>query len=126
SKPPQRIAHLGKKQLGLVSQAEQRLGATHALARTYYFHHLVRFHSVRAGIAGVAPERAVSAIVAAEIRQGKKHLARIGNDSRLESGPGKLCRREEGRQHAVVRSQKAAGRFARDRVLARRGELSSG
>jgi len=39
---------------------------------------------VRAGLTGVAAEYAISAIVAAEVRQGDKDLARIGDHAGLE------------------------------------------
>src|SRR5208282_2110460 len=85
SEAPQRIAHLGEKQLRLVSQTEQRFGTPHALSSAHYLHHLVWRHGVRTGLSWIAPECAVAAVVAAKIRQGKKHLARIGDDSGLES-----------------------------------------
>jgi len=40
---------------------------------------------VRPGVARIPAERAVSAIVAAEIRQGEEHLARVGDYARLEA-----------------------------------------
>ncbi len=116
SPPAQGIAHLGKEQLGLVAQAEQRLCASRTLTRAHYVHYLVGRHVVRSGLAGIAPERAVAAVVATQIRQGKKHFTGIGDDSRFESRTCTLCRREQGRQHVVVGSQQPAGRFTRDRL----------
>src|ERR1019366_8516137 len=84
-----------------------------------------RCHGMRAGIAGMAPECAIAAVVATKIRQGKKYLAGIGDDSRFESRAGKLCRREQGRQHVVVRSQQPTSRFTRDRLRAGVSQLSS-
>src|ERR1700688_287010 len=97
SEAPQGIAHRGEKQFRLVTQAEQRLGTSHALSRAYYFHPLVRRHGVRPGLTGIAPEWAVAAVVAAKIRQGKKHLAGIGDDCRFESRAGRWRRREQRR-----------------------------
>ena len=125
SEAPQRIAHLGKKQLRLVSQAEQRLGTSHALSGAHYFHHLVGRHGVRAGFAGIAAEGAVAAVVAAKIRQGKKYLAGISDDSRPESRAGELCRREQRRQHGIVCSQQMASCFTRDRLRAGVRQLGS-
>ena len=96
SEAPQRFAHLGKKQFRLVSQAEQRLGASHAFARAHHLHDLIRRHGVRAGLAGIAAEGAVAAVVAAKICQRKKDLARIGDDSGLESRAGRSRRSKQG------------------------------
>jgi hypothetical protein len=109
---------MGKKQFRLVAQAEQRLGTSHALSRAHHFHHLVRRHGVRTGLAGIAPESAVAAVVAAKIGQRKKHFAGVGDHSGLESRAGKLRRPEQRGQHVVVRSQQMTSCFTRDRMRA--------
>jgi hypothetical protein len=80
---------------------------------------------VRTGLTRIAPECAVAAVVAAKIRQGKKHFAGIGDDSRLESGAGKLRGREQRWQHVVIRSQQPASRFPRDWLGACVGQIIS-
>ena len=79
-----RLAHLWKKQFRLVAQREQSLRASKFFAGASNFQNLIRRHGVRAGVAGVAAEGAVSAIVAAEIGQWQKNFARVGDDARLE------------------------------------------
>jgi hypothetical protein len=108
----------GEKQLRLVSQAEQRLGTSHALSGAHDFHHLVRRHGVRAGLAGIAPECAVAAVVAAKIRQGKKHFARIGDDSRLESARASCA--AESSEGSMSSSARSSDKPLRERSARRR------
>src|ERR1017187_1394867 len=77
--PLQGLAHLGKNQLRLVSQAEQRLCASHAFACAHHFHNLVWHHRVRARLTGIAAEGAVTAVVSTKICERKKYHARISN-----------------------------------------------
>ena len=126
SKTPQRVAHLGKQQFWLVSQTEQGLGASHAFSGAHHFHHFVRRHGVRAELACVAPKCAIAAVVSTQIRQGKKYLARIGNDSGLELHAGELRGCEQRWKDVVVRKQQTTRGFTRDRICAVVGQLSNG
>ncbi len=118
SKMTQRVAHLREKQFRFVAQAEQRLRASHALARADYFHHFVGRHRMRARFARVTPKRAVSTIVAAKVGQRQKHLARISNDAGLKPVASRLRRREQRGQHIIAGAQEHACQFARDRRVA--------
>ncbi len=63
------LAHLGEEQFGLVAKAEEGFGAPELFAGAGDREHFVRSHGVRAGVAGIAAEGAVSAIVATEVGQ---------------------------------------------------------
>jgi hypothetical protein len=63
-------------------------------------------------LACIAPKRAVTAVVAAEIRQWDKYLARIGDDSRLELRAGELRGCEQRWEDVVVRAQQSTRGFA--------------
>ena len=65
----ERLAHLGEEQFGLVAEAEEGFGAAELLAGAGDLEDFVGSHGVRAGVAGIAAEGAVSAIVAAEVGQ---------------------------------------------------------
>ena len=82
---PQGLAHLGKEQFGLVAQAEESLGAAEFFSGAGDREDFVGSHGMSAGIAGIAAEGAVSAVVAAEIGQRQKNFARIGDDAGLEA-----------------------------------------
>src|ERR1700751_2289035 len=79
------FTHLGKEQFWLVTQAEKGFGTAKLFSRTGDFEHLVGHHRVCAGIARIAAEGAVAAIVAAEVSQREKDFAGIGDRARLES-----------------------------------------
>jgi len=61
------FAHLWKEQFRLVTQAEKGFRAAKLFSGSSDFQHLVGRHRVRAGIAWIAAEGAVAAIVAAEV-----------------------------------------------------------
>src|SRR6266700_5918645 len=82
---PEGLPHLGEEQFGLVAETEESFGASELFASAGDFEELVRSHRVGAGIAGIAAEGAVSAVVAAEIGQGQEDLAGIGDGAGLEA-----------------------------------------
>ena len=82
-------------------------------------------HGVRAGLAGIAAEGAVSAIIAAQIGQRDKHLARVGDDAGTILFFERARSRKQFRQNFVVAAQ-AAGRRCRRRVPAPRAPRASG
>src|SRR5579862_5648659 len=67
--------HFGECELRLVPETEEGFGAAELFAGTGDFENFVRSHRVRGGLAGIAAEGAVAAIVAAEIREWKKNFA---------------------------------------------------
>ena len=75
----QELAMLGEERLRLVAQREQRFLGAEPLARLDEGEHLVGRHRVGARLAGILPERAVAAVVAAERRQGHEDLGREGD-----------------------------------------------
>ena len=97
----QRLAHLGEEQFGLVAQAEERFGASELFAGAGDLEDFVGRHGVRAGVAGIAAEGAVSAIVAAEVGQRQENFARIGDDAGLEAFFGGAGGGEEFRKIVV-------------------------
>src|SRR5580765_1685571 len=72
---PKSVAHFRKQEFGLVPQAEQSLGTTGLFSGTSDCEDFFWGHCVGARITRIAPEGAVSAIVAAEIGQGDEYLA---------------------------------------------------
>ncbi len=79
----QRLAIFLERDLGLVAEAHQRLFASELGAAPRPQRNLVGHHRPRTGVAGVFAERAVGASVAAEIGDGQKNLARVGNVAAL-------------------------------------------
>ena len=79
------FAHLRKQQLRLVAKTEERLRAAQALALARDFEDLVGRHGMGARIAGIAPEGAVAAIVAAQVGQRQEDLAGVGHHGGLEA-----------------------------------------
>src|SRR2546423_9792295 len=80
----QRLTHVRKNQLRLIAQGKKSFSAAQLFAVTRYSQDFVRGHRVRTGLAGIATECAVATIVAAEIRQRNKNLARVGDYARLK------------------------------------------
>ncbi len=95
---PQGRGRLREAQLGLVAQAEQRLLAALGGARAGDVQHLLRRQVARAGLAGIALEGAVAAVVAAVGGQRDEHLARVGDRAAL------VARRAAPRPRAAVRA----------------------
>ena len=77
--------------------------------------HLVRGHGVGAGIAGIAAEGAVSAIVAAEVGQRKEYFARVSDDAGLEALLGGAGGGEKFGKIVVGAADQAQGGFPGDR-----------
>ncbi len=69
-----------------------------------------------AGIAGISPECAISAIVATEIRKRKKDFAGVRDRSGLEALFGSSCRGKKVRQLAVAARNQFEPGFARNRL----------
>ena len=67
-----------------------------------------------AGVAGIAAEGAVSAVVAAEIGQRQKDFARVGDDAGLEAFFGGAGGGEEFGKIVVGAADQAQRGFARD------------
>src|SRR6266404_2774115 len=108
------FSHFRKKQLRLVAQTEQRLGATQFLARLSYLQNFVRSHGVRPGISGIAPKRAVTAIVATQISKWKKNFAGVGDHARFELIFDLDCGLEQFWKIVVTTSQKLTSHLSRD------------
>ena len=87
SQMAQRLAHFGECEFGLITQAEKRLGASHFLACARYFQNFIGSHGVCAGLARIAAEGAIAAVVATKIGEGDKDFARIANDAWLKILP---------------------------------------
>ena len=68
-----------------------------------------------AWVTGIAPEGAVSAVDATQIRQGQKNFAGIGDDARLEAFFSGAGRRQKLGQIAVSAANQAQRGFPRDR-----------
>ena len=88
----------GEQRLRPVAQREQRLLGAEPAARLGERHHLVRRHRVGAGLARIAAERAVAAVVATERRQRHEDLGREGDGATATavaelSGLGQQARR---------------------------------
>ena len=69
---------------------------------------------MRARLARIAAEGAVSAVVAAKIRQRKKDLAGISDNAGLEAFLRCACRHEQCGQFIVTALDQAQGALARD------------
>src|SRR5688572_8412156 len=70
------LALLGEERLGLVAEREQRLFRPEAGAGLHERDDFVGRHRVRAGLTGIAAERAVVAVIAAERGERDEHLLR--------------------------------------------------
>ena len=114
AKMVERFAHLRKEQLGLVAQAEESFRTTEAFPGANNLHDFVGRHGMRSGIAGIAPERAVAAVVAAQIREWNKNFARIGYDAGLEAVACALRGLQQGGKIVLAGAQKLAGCGTRD------------
>src|SRR3990167_5796057 len=77
--PPQHLTVLGEARLGLVPEREQRLLGAEPPTRLREGHDLVGRERARAGLARIAPEGAVAAVVAAERGEGHEDLGREGH-----------------------------------------------
>ena len=122
---PQELAVLGEERLRPVAQREERFLGAEALARAGERQDLLRRHGQRARVAGIAPEGAVPAVVAAEIGQRYEDLGREGHAAAAAPVPR---RRRCGEQ---VGHQRRGGREEGDRLLrggcaAPRGALDRG
>ena len=72
----QELAVLGERRLRLVAEREERLLGAEPRPGLHQGHHFVRRQRVGAGLARVAPERAVPAVVPAQRGQRHEHLGR--------------------------------------------------
>ena len=81
----QGFAHFGKEQFGFVAQAEKGFGASQLFPGVGHGEDFIRRHCMGAGLAGIAAEGAVSAIVTAKIGQGQEDLARVSDHAGLEA-----------------------------------------
>ncbi len=79
------FAHLGKEEFRLVSETEEGLGASEFFSGAGDLENFVRRHGVCAGVAGIAAEGAVSAVIAAEIGEREKNFARVSDDAGFEA-----------------------------------------
>ena len=114
AKLAQGFAHLGKQRLRAVAEREQRLGAAQLLACLRDRENFVGRHGVRARVAGIAAVGAVSAIIAAEVGQRDKHLARVGDDAGTILLLEGARSRQQIRQKVVVAAQELAGNVGRE------------
>src|SRR5437762_1518009 len=77
----QELAVKGEDRLGLVTEGEERFLRPETRARPCQGQHLLGRHRVGAGLAGITPEGAVAAVVAAQGRQRHEALRREGADA---------------------------------------------
>ena len=77
----QELAVDGKGRLRLVTEREERFLRAEPGACLGERQHLLGRHRVGAGLAGIAPEGAIAAVVAAEGRQRHEDLGREGDDA---------------------------------------------
>ncbi len=110
----QGFAHLGEKQFGLVAEREEGFGASQFFAGAGDCENFVGSHRVRAGIAGIAAEGAVSAVVAAEIGQRQEDFSRVGDDAGLEALFGGAGGGEKFGKIVVGAANEVQGGLARD------------
>ena len=101
SQPAQGLAHFRKCEFGFITEAEESLGASHLLARSDNRHYLVGGHGVCTHMARIAAEGAIATVIATEIGERNKNLARIGHDPRLEALPSFHCGRKQRRKRLV-------------------------
>src|SRR5580704_15700567 len=113
SQPAQGFAHFRKREFGFIAEAEKSLGASHLLARSHNRHYLVGGHGVCACLARISSEGAVATVIATEVRERNKNLARIGHDPRLEALPGFHCSRKQRRKFLVGTADQMASGFSR-------------
>src|ERR1700691_968899 len=79
----QKVARFGKNSLGLIAEREQSFFATGAAALLRYGKNFVRCHEMRAGLAWVFAERAVTAVVATERGERDEDFFREGDRAAL-------------------------------------------
>ena len=91
SHPTEKVAMLGEEGLGLVAQREERFLGPEALARAGEGQDLLGSHGESAGLARVAPERAIAAVVAAQGGQRDEDFGREG-----EAPPASAVSRRRG------------------------------
>src|SRR5579864_8534475 len=85
TKVPQSLPHLGKQQFGLIPETEQGFSASELFSGPGDLEDFVRSHRMRPGIARIAAENAITAVVATKIGERQKDFAGVGNDARLET-----------------------------------------
>src|SRR5205814_4410843 len=110
------VTHFRKCQLRLIAQAEQRLGATQFFAGPCYRQHLIRSHRMCARVAWIAAEDAIPAVVAAEVCERNKNLARICDHARLEAFPSLPCCEKKLRKLIIRGPHQVTSLLARDRA----------
>src|SRR5208283_3754670 len=112
----QQVTHFGKCRLRLITEREERLGTTELFTLPRDLKNLIGRHGMRARLSGIAPIRAVAAIVAAKIGQRKEDLSRVSNNSRAIL----FLQVERGRQqlgiNGIVTAQKLDCGLARDNL----------
>jgi hypothetical protein len=62
------VSHRWKEEFGLIAEAEQGLGAPQLFPGARYLEHVIGRHRMRPGIARIAAEGAIPAVIAAKIR----------------------------------------------------------
>ncbi len=102
-------AVLREQRLRLVAQGEQRLLRAEAGARARQRQHLVRGHGEGARLAGILPERAVAAVVAAEGGQRDEHLGRERDAAAVAAVPQGRRRVEQRGQARLRRGEQGGG-----------------
>ena len=115
SQPAQGLAHFRKCEFGFIAETEESLGASHLLARARHRQYLVRGHGVCAGLAGIAAEGAIAAVVATEVGERNKNLARIGNDAGLKRCLASMAADKQRGKIVVRTADQLASIFSRKR-----------
>src|SRR5581483_11631349 len=79
------IAHLRKDGFGPVAETEERLFTTELRAGLCDRNHFVGRHGVRAGLIRVFAERAVAAIIAAEVRERNEDFLGVSDAAAFDA-----------------------------------------
>ena len=108
------VSHLGKQQFRLIAEAEESFGTSQLFAGAGDGQHFLRSQGMRSGFSGIAAESAVTAVVAAEIRQRQENLPRVGDDTGFEVFFCGARRPDQRWKISVTAAYQPQGQFARD------------
>ena len=106
------LAHFREQEFGLVAETEEDFGASESFSCARDLEDFVRRHGVRAGVAGIAAEDAITAVVATKIGQWEKNFAGVRDDAGLEALFGGASRSKESGEVVVGAANEAEGGLA--------------
>ena len=95
SPPREKLLCFGEDALRLITQAEERLLASGAARRLCQRKHFFRGHEMRAGLARIFAEGAITAVIAAQRRERNEHFFREADDFALPSRADFACRMQQ-------------------------------